>query len=123
VHRIRVGRPKLANGEQWIVLQKLRNMLLGGGKPANERRRLPRPGPRPNVGASVVRGRALIKLTDPISQEFWEWMVLAGWREVRMSKNKRRYEPMPADTLRKLMRSPPQEWEAIHQDMFGPSTR
>jgi hypothetical protein len=101
------------------MLQTLRNMFLSGKKPAHERRRLPRPGPCPNMGASVVRGRSVMKITDPITQEFWDWLVLAGWREVRMTKNKRSYDPLPPDTLRTLLRSPRREWEAVHQQLVG----
>jgi hypothetical protein len=104
------------------VLQRLRSMLLGG-RPAEDRRRLPRPGSCPNVGASLVRGKSVMKLTDPISQEFWEWLVLAGWREVRMAKNKRRYEPLPPNTLRTLLRSAREDRELLHQQLIGPQTR
>lgn len=105
------------------MLQKLRNMLLGGGKPAVERRRVPRPGPCPNVGASIVRRKWVMKITEPISQDFWDWLVLSGWREVRMSKNKRRYEALPADTLAKLRRSSAREREMLHSNLLGPETR
>lgn len=101
------------------MLQILRKILPGGGKPAHERRRLPPPGPCPNVGATIVRRAALIKIGEPLGPELWNWLVLAGWREVRMSRNRRRYVPLPADALRRLARCRPEERELVHQRLLA----
>ncbi len=63
-----------------------------------------------------------MKISQPISTEFWNWLVLVGWREVRMSKNKRRYNPAPAGTFAKLARVPAREREALYRDVLGPMT-
>lgn len=101
------------------------NMLrgfLGSGKPARERRRVPPPGQRPNIGASLVKRNVVMKVTQPISDEFWDWLVLAGWREVRMSKNRRKYVMAPVSALPTLARASAQERDAIYEQMLGPMT-
>ena len=100
------------------MLNILRNMLPGGGKPTKERRRLPAPGPRPNLGASIVNRDVVIRINEPISDEFWDWLVLSGWREVRMSKNRRKYKTMPSTAIRKLAHVTAQERDALYQRML-----
>ena len=104
------------------MLKTLRNMLLGGGKPAKERRRLASPGPCPSVGASIVKRNVVMKVTEPISSEFWDWLVLSGWREVRMSKNRRKYQSVPVSAFNKLAHVAVREREATYQQMLGPLT-
>lgn len=64
-----------------------------------------------------------MKVTEPLSPEFWDWLVLAGWREVRMSKNRRRYETLPSDTLRKLKQCPASERELLHRRLVAVPSR
>lgn len=101
------------------MLSTLRNLFAGGGKPAKERRRLPAAGPCPNPGASVVRRNLAMKVTEPISREFWDWLVLVGWREVRMAKNRRRYKTLPADTFGRLARATPAMRDALYRELIG----
>jgi len=99
------------------MLKTLRNLLLGG-KPFNERRRLPPPGSCPNIGASVVKDTFVMKVTEPVSAEFWDWLVLSGWREVRMARNRRKYIRIPASAFGKLARVSSREREVLWSRMF-----
>ena len=101
------------------MLRRLFEMCLGGGKPGRERRRLPPPGPCPTMGASIVRSNVLMKVTEPIEPEFWDWLVLSGWREVRMSRNRRKYLPLPKSAFGKLARVAVHERDALCQRMLG----
>jgi len=103
------------------MLKTLRNMFLGG-KPAKERRRVPPAGPCPSVGASIVKRNIVMKVTEPVSAEFWDWLVLCGWREVRMSKNRRKYTPVPSSAFGKLAHISAQDRDALYRRMLGPMT-
>jgi hypothetical protein len=105
------------------MLMRLREMFLGGGKPKKERRRLPPPGPCPSMGASIVKRNVLMKVTEPVSAEFWDWLVLSGWREVRMSRNRRKYTPLPNSAFAKLARVDTQERDTLYRRMLATTTR
>lgn len=105
------------------MLKALRSLLPGGGKPAKERRRLAPPGPRPSIGASIVKRNIVMKVTEPITDEFWNWLILSGWREVRMSKNRRKYTIVPGSAFGKLAHVAAQERDALYRQMLGPMTR
>jgi hypothetical protein len=104
------------------MLTAIRNLLGVGGKPAKERRRLPPPGHCPAIGASLVKRNVVMKVTESPSNEFWSWLVLAGWREVRMSKNKRKYIAAPAGAFARLSKATTQDREALYRRMLGPMT-
>jgi hypothetical protein len=104
------------------MFKTLRSLLPGGGKPAKERRRLAVPGPCPSMGASIVNREVVMKVTEPMSSEFWDWLVLSGWREVRMSKNRRKYKVIPASAFGKLAHVAAQERDALYRRMLGSTT-
>ncbi len=83
---------------------------------------MPSPGPCPSVGASIVKRRVVMKVTEPVSSELWDWLVLVGWREVRMSRNRRKYRPVPDSAFGKLVRVAANEREALYRRMLGPMT-
>jgi hypothetical protein len=103
------------------MLNALRN-LFRGGKPARERRRTPPAGACPPIGASLVKRGVVMKVTEPIQAEFWDWLVLSGWREVRLSRNRRKYVPAPPGAFRRLARAVSQERDTVYQKMLGPMT-
>lgn len=105
------------------MLKTLRELFFGGGKPRKERRRLPPPGPCPTMGASIVKRNVLMKVTEPVAAEFWDWLVLSGWREVRMSRNRRKYTPLPNSAFAKLARVAVHERDALYRRMLGSMTR
>jgi hypothetical protein len=100
------------------MLKTLKSMLLGG-KPARERRQLPPPGPCPNIGASLVKDTVVMRVSEPVSEEFWNWLVLSGWREVRMTKNRRKYTRIPASAFGKLARVSSREREVLWARMLS----
>jgi len=74
------------------------------------------------VGASIVKRNVVMKVTEPMSSEFWDWLVLSGWREVRMSKNRRKYNAVPNSAFGKLAHVAAQERDALYRRMLGPMT-
>jgi hypothetical protein len=104
------------------VLKTIRNFLFGRGKPSKDRRHTPAAGPCPAIGASLVKRNVVMKVTEPMAPEFWDWLVLAGWREVRMSRNRRKYLAAPPGAFRKLSRVASQERETLYRKMLGPMT-
>jgi hypothetical protein len=103
------------------MLNALRN-LFRGGKPARERRRTPPAGPCPPIGASLVKRDVVMKVTEPMQPEFWDWLVLSGWREVRLSRNRRKYIAAPPGAFRRLARAVSQDRDTLYQKMLGPMT-
>jgi hypothetical protein len=105
------------------MLKTLRKVLFGGSRPRKERRRLPPPGPCPAMGASIVKRNVLMKVSEPVSPDFWGWLVLSGWREVRMSRNRRKYIVLPGSAFPKLARVPAHGRDALCQRMLESATR
>lgn len=101
------------------MLAAIRSLLGVGGKPARERRRLPPAGRCPSIGASLVRRDVVMKVTQSPTPEFWNWLVLAGWREVRMSKNRRKYNAAPTGAFAKLAKAATQEREALCEKILA----
>jgi hypothetical protein len=60
-----------------------------------------------------------MKVTQSPTPEFWNWLILYGWREVRMSKNRRKYNPMPTGAFAKLAKAATQEREALCEKMLS----
>lgn len=103
------------------MLRRLKNFLLGG-KPEKERRRLPPPGELPMAGRYIAMQNLLMRISEPIPSELWDWLVLMNWRETRMANNKRRYFRLPDDTISKLAQASQMELEAIYQDIIRATT-
>ena len=80
------------------LLHKLRN-LFG----IRKERQLPPVGTKPQVGSVLVRNRLKIRLRTPIEDDQWDWLGERGWRRVDMRFNRRKYEPLPDRTVRKLL--------------------
>lgn len=102
-----------------IMLAAIRSLFGGGGKPTRERRRLAPAGRCPSIGASLVRRNVAMKVTQSPTPEFWNWLVLAGWREVRMSKNRRKYSTAPTGAFAKLAKAATQEREALSEKILS----
>ena len=80
------------------LLHKLRS-LLG----IRRERQIPPPGPKPQVGSILVRNHLKVRLRSPLDDEQWEWLGQMGWRRVDMRANRRRYQALPDQTMRKLL--------------------
>ena len=48
-----------------------------------QKRRTPPVGPVPAVGVLIARGQVKMAINQPISRDFWNWMVLSGDRRQR----------------------------------------
>jgi hypothetical protein len=60
-----------------------------------------------------------MKVSEPLRAEFWDWLVLSGWREVRMSKNRRKYVMAPPGAFGQLARAPSQERDILYEQLLG----
>jgi hypothetical protein len=49
--------------------------------------------------------------------------VRAGWRQVRLARKPRRYDPAPAGTFVKLAHAAARERDALYRTMLGPMTK
>lgn len=99
------------------MLNKLKVMLFGG-KPDVERRRVARPGKAPKIGAHISRQNMVIKITDSISTDLWEWFVLMGWREVSMRTNRRKMTMLPQSTYATIANVALSEREATYKKLI-----
>lgn len=99
------------------MLNKIKVMLFGG-KPNVERRRVPRAGAAPKNGAHISKNNLVIKVTDSISTDLWDWFVLMGWREVSMRNNRRKMTMLPQDTYSKIAKADLAEREVIYRELI-----
>lgn len=99
------------------MLNKLKVMLFGG-KPSVERRRVSSAGRAPKVGAYIAKKDLVIKITDTITTEMWEWFVLMGWREISMRTNRRKLVVLPQNAYAKLAKAGVAERELIYNQMM-----
>lgn len=60
-------------------------------------------GAKPQVGSILVRNRLKLRVRTPLDDEQWQWLGQMGWRRVDMRANRRRYEALPDQTMRKLL--------------------
>jgi hypothetical protein len=80
------------------------------------------PGPKPQIGSSIVRERLRIKLKYHITGEQWDWFVERGWRSVDMRTERREYMSVPDKVLVKLLDLEGEAREALHQRLFRKSS-
>ncbi|MET3106268.1 hypothetical protein AAKU67_000749 [Oxalobacteraceae bacterium GrIS 2.11] len=85
-------------------------------------RALPPPGPKPQIGSSIVRERLRIRLKYHITTEQWNWFTGHGWRTVDMRNNRREYTAVPDKVLAKLLDLDGEAREALHQRLFRKSS-
>ncbi|MGB4812953.1 MAG: hypothetical protein WBP13_10820 [Methylophilaceae bacterium] len=95
------------------MLNKIKVMLFGG-KPDEERRRIARAGKVPKMGAHITKGNLVFKITDSISTDLWDWFVLMGWREVSMRTNRRKLVMLPQSTYAEIAKASVAERELIY---------
>lgn len=104
------------------MLNKIKVMLFGG-KPSVERRRLPSAGRAPKVGAFIAKRDLVIKITDPITNEMWEWFILMGWREISMRTNRRKLVVLPQNAFAKLAKLDVAERELVYNQMMKATSK
>ena len=84
-----------------------------------QKRRTPPVGPVPAVGVSIARGPVKMTINQPVSRDFWNWMVLSGWRNVAVQKDRRESVQLPEDSLQQLLEASPQERNAVHARLLA----
>jgi len=85
-------------------------------------RALAPPGPKPQIGSSIVRERLRIKLKYHITDKQWDWFIERGWRSVDMRTDRREYKSVPDKVLAKLLDLDGEAREALHQRLFRKSS-
>jgi hypothetical protein len=89
--------------------------MIFGGKPTKERRRLARASKRPPIGAYITKQQIAIKVTESMTTELWDWLVLMGWREVDIKSNRRKIRRLHDETFSQLVAAKPVERESIYR--------
>lgn len=78
-----------------------------------KRRALPS-GPRPQVGSIIVRKTMRIRVTQPISSDLWDWLLLSGWRVNTFKNDRRHYRTLPDGVLVQLAAATPEHRSELH---------
>ncbi|HTH10458.1 MAG TPA: hypothetical protein VMA55_12890 [Acidovorax sp.] len=79
-----------------------------------QKRRSPPVGPLPPVGATIIRGQVRMAITQPVPRELWDWLVLSGWRNLPVKKDRRQGLTVPEGALQELIDADPQERNRAH---------
>ena len=61
--------------------------MLGIRRP----RAVPPPGPKPRLGASIVKDDVRITVQAGLNDATWGWLIQHGWRQETFRNNRRRY--------------------------------
>lgn len=78
------------------------------------KRRTPTAGPIPPVGATVSNGQFRMRVTNTMPRDLWEWMVLSGWRNVPVAKDRRTYVDLPENAFAQLLQAAPGDRDILH---------
>ena len=70
--------------------------------------------PLPPVGATIIRGQVRMAITQPVPRELWDWLVLSGWRNLPVKKDRRQGLTVPEGALQELIDADPQERNRAH---------
>ncbi len=76
-------------------------------------------GPRPGVGAVIVRRELCMKVTQAIEPELWEWLMLSGWRVNAMRNERRRFVSLPTTALSLLIAAGADKRAKVHANLIN----
>ena len=65
-------------------------------------REMPPPGPKPRLGARIVKDDVRITVQAGLTDATWHWLVVHGWREDTFHNNRRRYREVPPSLVAQL---------------------
>jgi len=65
-------------------------------------RAVPLPGPKPRLGARIVRENVRITVQAGLTDATWSWLVEHGWREDAFRNNRRCYREVPPSLVAEL---------------------
>jgi len=72
--------------------------LLG----VRRKRAVPAPGPKPRLGARIVKDDVRMTVQAGLADATWHWLVLHGWREDTFRRNRRRYRDVPPSLVAEI---------------------
>jgi len=67
-----------------------------------KRRAVPAAGPKPRLGARIVKDDVRITVQAGLTDATWRWLVLHGWREDAFRNNRRSYREVPPSLVAQL---------------------
>jgi hypothetical protein len=65
-------------------------------------RSVPPPGPKPRLGARIVKDNLRITVQAGLTDATWHWLVLNGWREDTYRNDRRLYRDVPPSRVAEL---------------------
>jgi hypothetical protein len=65
-------------------------------------RAVPRPGPKPRLGAKIVKDDVRITVQAGLNDSTWKWLVELGWREEMFRNSRRAYREVPPSRVAEL---------------------
>ena len=96
------------------LLDSMRTMLG-----VRTKRAVPPSGPKPRLGARIVKDDVRITVQAGLTDATWSWLVQFGWREDAFRNNRRRYREVPPSLVAALFdaRDPDECAQLIRQAM------
>lgn len=67
-----------------------------------KQRAVPPSGPKPRLGARIVKEDVRISVQAGLTDIAWHWLVKDGWREDSFRNNRRRYRDVPPSRVAEL---------------------
>jgi hypothetical protein len=65
-------------------------------------RSVPPPGPKPRLGARIVKDDVRITVQAGLTDATWSWLVQHGWREDSFRSDRRRYRDVPPSLVAQI---------------------
>ncbi len=87
--------------------QVLRDQLRSWLKIRQPRDMAPR-GPKPRIGAVIFRGDVRMTVQAGLSDDLWQWLQDADWRELIFRPDRRRYREVPPSMVTRLIDAIPE---------------
>jgi len=90
-----------------VVIALLRSRVRGFLSLQKERA-LPRRGPKPGIGACIVRDDVRMTIQAGMSDDLWRWLMQEGWRELTYRPDRRHYREVPLTWMTRLIDAAPE---------------
>jgi hypothetical protein len=78
-----------------------------------QRRKRPRAGARPAAGAKIAMEGFKITVLPGLSDELWEFLVHAGFREMTFRPDRRRYRSVSSSRVAELYKASHEHWRGL----------
>ena len=80
-------------------------------------------GPKPRTGSRIVLGRLRMIVTCTPPDDLWYFISLLGWREVKITRDRRQYDELPRASFEQLVRATPAHREARYRAVIATADR